>query len=395
MKTPLSSHPSSARSFSLLLKPAALCAMLLLLLPSCGPDKPADAGGGKDAPAAETPGNASTGPAAPSGNTPAPKAPAAAAAAPAEQLLDHPASPEEAAARLDLSTCETLPIENLSGRSVADLMYQTSGGVKPAYTFHREKLQALKWKELEGASVTDEYASGTFRRDGFHVSVTIFQSAPGKVDVTVINHGNVEWSKLPLPTGLKPTYVGPVSAIYGSDASVAETTEALRKQFQAANWQPYGGTPTSNFYKQNGVQLTATVSAAPAQDGKTVVELSSLQLSIDLPALLDAQNLKFDDNTGLLTYDTPAKADAVDKFYRLALEALGWKATTDQAVKADGRDVTVFRNAAKAMITLRVGPGQGEGSTVKAEYMSPERMAKLESYMEEQRKKLEQPKPPQ
>ena len=273
-------------------------------------------------------------------------------------------------------------------RTLALLMYRAKGDVKGGFEFQRAKLQALGWKELPGANVTDQYSSGMFQRGGFHVSVSVNPGEAGMVDVSVVNHGNVELSKLPLPPNLTPVYVGPITAMYTTTEPVPATAETCQKLLQAAGWQPYGSAGDTKYYKQNAVLIQVTVSSAPAQGGKTMISLNSEQLSADLPALPDAQDLRYTDSNGRLNYQTPAARDAVETFYRTTMEALGWKATIDHAIEDKGRFFVIFRNPEKAMASLYMSDGKDGGTKVQLEYLSPTQFAEMDRRATEQGEKI-------
>lgn len=372
---------SVSKNFRLVVLRGAL-AGLLVSVTACGP-KDAAAGNAGGAGAS---GESAAAPAASSGG-------AAAASAPVvkdEPPLDHPAKVADATRLLDLSTLERMEGAEPAGqRNLAKLNYRVKSDIKGAYEFQKSKLASLKWREMPGTNVADTYASGVFTRGGFHVSITVMSSGQdGSVDIMLNQHGNVDFAKLPLPPEKKEVYVGPLTAMYTTEGGVPETAEACKKLMQAAGWQPYGGAGDSSYYKQNAVLVHVNVSAAPAQGGKTMISVNSELLSSDLPALLDAKDLRYSDSTGRLDYETPAQQDVVEKFYRMALPALGWEATLDKAVDIDGRDTVIFRNPEKAMITMSMKKAGEEGTNVKVEYLSPSEFAEMDRKATEYGNKL-------
>jgi hypothetical protein len=287
----------------------------------------------------------------------------------------------EAAKALDFEQFEIMPgVEKGPGeRNLAHLSYRVTGDIKSAFEFQRTKLQALGWKEQPGTAVTDQYASATFQRGGFNVSVTVSPTGgDGKVDVMMANHGNVDFTKVPMPPNLTKVYEGPISAIYSVGETVEATVETSQKLLQAAGWQPYGSAGDSRYYKQNAVLLHVTISSAPAQGGKTMISLNSEQLSADLPALPDAQDLRYTDQTGRLDYQTPATRENVEKFYRASMGALGWNATLDHAVEDKGRFFVIFRNPEKAMTSIYMSDVKEGGTKVQVEYLSPTQFAEMD-----------------
>lgn len=353
---------------------------LAMSMAACGP-KPESGGGSSTAPAGDASSAAPTASAPSASSSSAPVKPAP---EPVEPELGHPATVQEATRLLDLSTLERLPSK--PGRStMATLTYRASGDVKTAYEFHRTKLNALKWKEVEGAQVTEQYASATFTRAGFHVSLTVMPASDaGQVDIMLTNHGNVNWSALPLPQGLKPTYVGPLTAMYTVEGAVPDIQQLTHKLLKDAGWVSYGNAADTFYFKKNAILLHVNVASAPAQGGKTMIRLGSEQLSSDLPAPANASDLRFTEPSSELTFQSPDSKDVVEKFYRAALESVGWKATLDKAIDISGKDVVIFRNPEKAMITVNLTAKGGGGTGVKVEYLSPGQFEEMDRHEREQ-----------
>ena len=230
-----------------------------------------------------------------------------------EVPLDHPAFPAEAAQRLDLTTFPLMEgATNAMQRSLANLSYRVEKtDVKKAYEFQKKNLIAQRWKELPNTSVTDQYASATFGRAGFHVSVMVNPSQDGLVDVTLHNHGNVDLSKLPKPAKTKDVYVGPITALYVTETSVEATKAECEKLLLADGWQPYGILGDMRCYKKNAVQIKTSVVSAPAQGGKTMITYHSEQLSADIPLMPGADKFRVIDSTGRWDFETKASEAAV------------------------------------------------------------------------------------
>ena len=283
-----------------------------------------------------------------------------------EKAGPKPAAVAEAVKVLDFATFPLLAgVKEPGTRNAARLSYNAPSNCKTAFEFQRKTLLGLKWTEVPGSNVTDEYASGMFTRDGFVASVSTMPLSdpkqPGFVNVSIMQHGNVDLKKLPLPSGCKSLYVGPQVAMYTTEAPVAKTVEACHKLLEAQGWLPYGKVEGTHWFKQNAVRLTTSVSAAPGQEGKTTISFSAEQLSADLPAPTETVQLQYSDSTKQLLFDTKESEDDIVAFYRKALNAAGWKATTDKTFKVDWKSALVFRNAAKEMLNLELYTVKDEG----------------------------------
>ena len=299
-----------------------------------------------------------------------------------------PATVEQAARVLDLST---FPLPNganpLESRQVANLSYLATGDVKTAFEFNRKALLAQGWKELPNSSVTDQYASAMFSRNGFVVFVSVSPHGDGSLYVRLLNQGNVKPGKLPVPPGAKPVYQGDSTAMYVTEAAVPATADACRDVFVAQGWVPYGTAGDSAMFKQNAILVTATVSSAPAQGGKTAIQYSNQLISSDIPAPPDVEDLRYVDEPPELTFAT-ANQDAIVDFYRKTLATAGWKSTTNKLIDVDGKPTMIFRNPAKDMLTLSMPYAYGGKLGVSVRFQSEAEIAELDRRIKEEAPKL-------
>jgi hypothetical protein len=301
-----------------------------------------------------------------------------------------PATAEQAAKALDLSTFPLIDGATPPGtRQVASLSYTASGGVKSAFEFIRKALVAQGWKELPNSSVTDQAASAMFGRDGFVVSLSVSPSGEaGKLYVMLQNHGNVKPGKLPVPPGVKTVYVGDPTAMYSTDAAVPATVEACRNLLIAQGWVPYGDAGDSATFKQNAILVTAYVSSAPAQGGKTMIQYSTQQMSADIPAPPNVEDLRYSDSPTELTFETRENQDSVAEFYRKALAGAGWKSTMDHMVDVDGKPTMIFRDPAKDMLTLSMPSAYGGKLYTSVRFQSAAEIAELDRKIKEMAPKI-------
>jgi len=269
-----------------------------------------------------------------------------------------PATVKEASRVLDLRTFP-VPDDAASpvSRSLARLSYLAPSRVEPAYRSQQRAFEKAGWREQEGTSVTDQSATGTFLRDGFKVSVSVMPgNGPGSVQVSVLNHGNVDTSKLPVPPSARPFYSSPVTTAYLLPMSVEQAASAVGAQLSVQQWLPYGRAGDSWYFKRNAIRLAARVATAPAQDGKTCVEFSSELLSADLPAPEHADNVQYSDTPRQLSFDVSDRVERVVAFYRKTLAQDGWKPTTDQPVEGEFEGEMIFAKPGDERLLLKLRP---------------------------------------
>lgn len=289
---------------------------------------------------------------------------AALSTAPACGLAAQEAAAVKTARPLDLATFPLMPGGVANGpRRLAGLSYSASGDARGAFAFHKETLEKGGWAELAGGYLSDQACSGVFGKDGFRVTITTIPSsgakAAGKVDVMLQNLGDVDPSKLPVPAEAKPLYAFPAAAAFVTEKGAKETADALQALLTARGWTPYGEAGDARFFKKDAVRLTAMSAAAPGQGGKTVIQLSTELMSVDLPSPPKPLSAAYADSTKTLAIDVDITADALAAFYVEALGKAGWKPTTERPVKDGPESFLIFRNDAKDLAMLKMRDVEG------------------------------------
>src|SRR5947208_5356193 len=304
------------------------------------------------------------------------------------EAIKTPATVEQAARVLDLSTFPLMDgAKPLESPQVASLFYLATGDVKTAFEFNQKALLGQGWKELPNSSVTDQSASGMFSRSGFVVFVSVTPNGDGSLHVRLQNQGNVKPGKLPVPPGAKPVYVGDSTAMYESQAAVPVTADAIRNLFVAQGWVPYGTAGDSDYFKQNAILTTATVSSAPARGGKTMIQYSNQLISADIPAPPNVEDLRYVDEPPELTFAT-ANQDVTVDFYRKTLAAAGWQSTLDHMDDVDEKPTMIFRNPAKDMLTLAATGALRGKLLFSVRFQSAAEIAELDRRIKEEAPKL-------
>jgi len=306
-----------------------------------------------------------------------------------DAAIKTPATVEQAAKVIDLSTFPLMDgARSAESRHVANLSYVAPGDPKKALEFHRKTFGAQGWKELPNSTISDQTASAMFARDGFVVSLSVIPYEANGVLVRLLNLGNVKPGKLPVPPGAKSVYQGDPTAMFTTDTAVPATADAIRNLFVAQGWVSYGKAGDSEYFKKNAILATSTVSSAPAQGGKTMIQYSNQLISSDIPAPQGVDDLRYVDEPPELTFAT-ANQDAVLEFYRKTLAAAGWKSTMDKMIDVDGKPTMIFRNPAKEMITLSVPYDYGGGKLgVSVRFQSAAEIAELDRRIKEEAPKL-------
>ncbi len=286
----------------------------------------------------------------------------------------------------DLTHLPLMTGAELSQKSAVKLIYTAPSTVRDGFDFQIKQLSQLGWKRLEGSYESDTSCYALFERKGYKLSVSVSSAGvDGQSSVMLIQHGNVDLNKLPLPEDMKLFFAGPVSASYLTTVSVEATQTACRDLLIQDGWKPYGVAGNSLMFRKGTTQLTAFISAAPAQGGKTMTQFSSELLSAEIPLFPGASNAQFSDNPAQLFFDSGKSMDDVVEFYRQTLSESGWKPTTDSLIKVSIYDVMIFRNPAGDMMRLQLHNFDDQARAL-IRYSTAAQVAELEALADEQGK---------
>jgi len=312
---------------------------------------------------------------------------------PAILIAAEPASPGEAAKVFDISKLALMPEhEKPNQQRVAGLSYLAKGTVKAAAEFHKKQIVGAKFKELPGGYSSDQTVSAMYGRDGYTLSLVVSEGGePGKVFVNIVNHGNVELGKLPLPKGSKSIYVGPTSAIYTATDSVEKTRATVKEMLAKAGWVPYGEGEPVRMYRNRGVLLTVMIDASPAQMGKTSISYSTTLVSVEIPAPPESENIQYSDNLTQLYLETALSEEEVVKFYREKLGEIGWKSTTDNPIKDGFEKFIIFSSPGKDLMNIKLRDVEGK-QRVELRHQTAEEVKEEERLFKEALKKKEEGK---
>ncbi len=278
--------------------------------------------------------------------------------------LEQAATPEQAARAIDLNTFELIdPVndEGIINRTIAGQSYISTSSVGDVSARIKKKLIDSGWSPLQGGTTTDQYSNEMYRKDGFTLSLSVSVSTkPNQSRIMIMNHGNVDLSAIEMPQGLKKQFENPVMSMLQSPWSVEETNQKIAAALNEAGWEPYGSPVGSQQFKQNGIRLNVNVMAAPAQSGRTIVQISTEQMSADLPVPKESTGVQYADTTRQVQFDHAKRRPEVFRLIRERLQSLGWKATTDEPIKIGFREHLIFRNSLSDMIQVEAHDVDGK-----------------------------------
>jgi len=143
----------------------------------------------------------------------------------------------------------------------------------------------------------------------------------------------LDTSRLPRVSGAKQIYASPVTTLFTTPNTVAQTAEATRKLLTAAGWKvytmphtAYSKNPNSSTtsFKKGSQTLSVFIGVARAQGNATSVQYGPAPMKVDLPFPKDGTAIEYDPFRGILNCLTAEPLDKTLAFYREALGKLGW-----------------------------------------------------------------------
>lgn len=154
---------------------------------------------------------------------------------------------------------------------------------------------------------------------------------------------------LPLVDGAEPPRHRSVAGLsYGAPGTVKQVFDFHRQQLVSQQWKELpGGYLTDQM-------ASATLSRAGYCLSVSMIDYSATLMSVDLPAPATTEQLQYADITAQLSFDTTLPQPEVVRFYRDALAGAGWEGTTTQPIRIGFKDVLIFRNPTKDMLTLEM-----------------------------------------
>lgn len=308
----------------------------------------------------------------------------------AEESQPTPATVAEAQRVFDLSTFPLVdPLGEPRQIRLASQSYDAKGGVEAVANKLRETLEERGFEAQESSVITPAYASLLLEKSRFKLAVTCTPgSQPEATSVMVINLGNVAIESLPLPKDWSVTYAGPANAIYSTAAPPEQAKAACRKLLEADGWRWFGDTSVSFFMRKNAIRLQVMISASPTQPGQSMIQLSTEQLSSEIPYPNQLFALQFSDSTGGMVMDSELSMEDFVTALRSAMEDGNWKATTETPIKIDFHDHLIFRSPAGEMADCELFEFENL-RRCRLEYRTQTQLQELEAQAAEQKKELQ------
>jgi hypothetical protein len=278
--------------------------------------------------------------------------------------VDHNAA-REAVAELDLRDLPHL-MRIVSGEeSPTAIIYETPASIAEGVAFYASELGALGWQERAGEGyVQDHAALIVMEKSGALLTVSISDLGDSRV-VQVRHYGEADVGALPLYPDAEVIFAQRPQLIYVTPAPLAQvagfTREALARQGWLAYERPFTSYADDASIQQlsltrDGANLSAMISVAPAQGGKTSVQYVLGLMSVALPLPSDAADLLLAPELPYASYTTGVRQQDLLALYRTGMSSLGWREEAEAAVVgADSATLLFLRGEEQATLELERG----------------------------------------
>ncbi|MDX1964162.1 MAG: hypothetical protein SFX18_13495 [Pirellulales bacterium] len=258
------------------------------------------------------------------------------------------------------------------GRRQTGLIYAlVPGEQKPIKEYLTQQLAEQGWVPGTGPNDNQVYETSSntnfVKAGGYSLSCSISEGGePGKTGVMLVYYGNYDVRNLPHPADWTELYGSQHQVMWVTPLNVADSHAAMMKSLAAAGWQKYVRPNTSGnndaerptvTLRNQGYTLTCSTSAAPAQQGKIVVQITLQTLGNELPAPAEATDVEYDDSDWKLFCKIPGTIAKVSEYYDQAMIAAGHKLFTHDE-EQEGKRILRYKTPREdiIMITLEQQP---------------------------------------
>jgi hypothetical protein len=166
---------------------------------------------------------------------------------------------------------QTTPVSRSNG-----ITCQAPATLEDAIGFHRKELLKRGWKETRADMAIPDRAEMHYEKQGYLLTVEVGQPKNEQLQISVINHGNVDIRQLPYPPG---TEISPERDAFlncTTSTSVNEAVDFYRKELTKLGWVEFKqrGRGTYRFLRK--------ASHLSLEIGKDIEDRTALQLRAGL-----------------------------------------------------------------------------------------------------------------
>jgi hypothetical protein len=114
---------------------------------------------------------------------------------------------------------------------------QAPGSLEEGIAFHRKEFLDRGWKETQFDNSSDDRVEMHYEKQGYLVTVGLGQKKKEDVQISVVNHGNVDLRQLPYPAGAEISPERGTVVNCSTTISESDAVEFYRKELAKLGWK--------------------------------------------------------------------------------------------------------------------------------------------------------------
>lgn len=249
---------------------------------------------------------------------------------------------------IDFRTFPRLPASTTNAADAFALSYEAAVAADEAAMFYRYQFNNAGWQETNSAAASPNTLR--FRKDGFTISASLYESANSRTSISLNFAGNydVRWAPKFDSTPIEIVFENEDTVIYRTKADLLQIETTLLRKMHDAGWTAYARLQASQAdpgdgrhmeFLWNGTALRVSISRLPAAPESYNVQYSRFLTTNTIPIPTDSGFVEFDGSTqpNLVASTTMNLADT-RSFYDTQLAEQGW------LVRHDGRSIKDDQN---------------------------------------------------
>jgi hypothetical protein len=151
---------------------------------------------------------------------------------------------------------------------------QAPGTLEAAIDFHRKELSDRGWKETRAETEIDGRAEMHYEKQGYLVTVGVGKNKQEDVQISVVNHGNVDLRQLPYPPGTEIAPERGSSLNCTTPVSESDAVTFYQQELKKLGWTEVKARGRSNYqFLQYASFLRIEIQKDT--EGRTAINLSS------------------------------------------------------------------------------------------------------------------------
>ena len=244
------------------------------------------------------------------------------------------ASPAQLLEAIDMRSVAMLPGGFPTMRNEDMLSYVVAAKPEEAMLFLRYDLGNRGWTEVSAVGA----APGTvqFLKNGFSLSISSYEAAESKTNISMNRSGNVDLRKLPKfdSAPVDKAYDGAGVVIYRTKADLLEIETTLLRKMHDAGWTAYSRLNSSHneegdkrdlTFIQNSATVQVSIGRFPVEPDSYTIQYTAFLTLNSLPIPADSGYVEFDGSTEpYLVASTSMNLEKTREFYDKELAAQGW-----------------------------------------------------------------------